>query len=211
MSSFVCSQARLGAVAGLGILFACLAPAPAAQADNVTHVANVALATAYPFSYIDKAEGQADSYCAASGGVVAGGGTYHYPSIQLLDFGFDIPFGAAITTITVSAKTATPGEDRSQGAKVRLLWGDSSNGGWYVMSVKGSGSSNSVSCEQTAFSAVTRSDWGHSFTRAEVNDTAFGVELMATANGNTVMLDSMKVTVEYEFPDRIFANGFDAP
>lgn len=211
MSDLACSPARIGAVAGFGILFACLAPAPAAQADSVTHVANVARETTYPFSYVDKAAGQADSYCAAAGAAIPGGGTYHYPTIQLFDFGFDIPSDAEITAITVNAKAATLGGDHSQGAKVRLLWGGSSYGGWYVMNVKGSGSSNSVSCAQTAFSAVTHSDWGHPFTRAEVNDTAFGVELMAIVNGNPLMLDSMKVTVEYGFPDRIFANGFDAP
>ena len=211
MSSVARSLGWVGPVAGFGILFACLAPVPAAQADSVTHVANVALATTYPFAYFDKAEGQADTLCAAAGAAIPGGGTFHYPTIQLLDFGFDIPAGAEITTIAVHAKSVTMGADHTQGAKVRLLWGGSSSGGWYGMKVKGSGSSNSVACSQSAVNTVARSDWGHSFTRAEVNDSVFGVELMATVNGDPLMLDNMAVTVEYGFADRIFANGFDAP
>lgn len=211
MSGLARSPARLGAAAGFGILVACLAPAPTAQADSVTHVANVALATHYPFSYLDKAEGQADTFCATAGGAIFDGGALHYPSIQLLDFGFDIPVDAEITAIAVNANAVALGGNHSQGAKVRLLWGGVSSGSWYGMSIKGSGSNSSVACAQAAVSTLSRSDWGHPFTRVDVNDTAFGVELMANVNGDPLLLDNMAVTVEYGFVDRIFANGFDEP
>lgn len=113
--------------------------------------------------------------------------------VQLTSYGFSVPAGATITGISVEAKS---GHSVGGGLKATLV-----KAGVAVGTLKDYTPATTATCAGTTFSTIGADGdlWGTTWTRADVNDTNFGVEIRSGTDTGTRLLDAARITVYYKF------------
>lgn len=119
-------------------------------------------------------------------------------SLQLTNYGFNVPSTATITGVLVEAKMnqGTPGTGTVTGL-LRLVKGGSA-----------SGSTHNVGALPTTLGYVASGSsadlWGNTFTYNDINASGFGVHLVVEETGGlndrTAYVDAIRITVYYTIP-----------
>jgi protocatechuate 3,4-dioxygenase beta subunit len=130
---------------------------------------------------ITNAQGSVDGNCAST--------ITNNAEIAFTNFGFSIPTGSTINSITVEtdAGRSTNPQFKAQLLKAGVLTGSSIN---YNVA-------NPADCSGTTFVTVPSTTlWGTTWTASDINNAGFGVSITTLGSG-TKYIDRVKITIDY--------------